>query len=177
MVLTASRHCCSVLSSANVNSTSMSEYGNKSLRPYPPRASKAAFGGGISAKARRHISMRIRSTTADRRRIAAVPSPVRSHVWRTSAISRRYCSRRSSTAKATGVISSCTWLAEAKGCSTSISQVAQNVNVSLPDRKTVLAQAEGLAPAKFPQSVTCVLSLAAFQEDRAVYSLKMERPQ
>ena len=67
-----------------------------------PAAPRSA--GADPTKARRHISIRMRSTTADRRRIAAVPSPVRSQVWRTSAISRRYCSRRSSTCKTIGFI-------------------------------------------------------------------------
>ena len=70
-------------------------------RSRPGRAGQT-FCAGRPAKARRHISMRMRSTTAERRRMAAVPSPVRSQVWRTSAISLRYCSRRSSTAKTTG---------------------------------------------------------------------------
>jgi len=50
-------------------------------------ASRAMFCVGCPPKALRHISIRMRSTTADLRRIAAVPSPVRSQVWRTSAIS------------------------------------------------------------------------------------------
>src|ERR1039457_5875877 len=81
------------------------------------------FWAGKPAKARRHISMRIRSTTAERRRMAAVPSPVRSQVWRTSAISRVYCSRRSSTAKATGFISVVCGSPKQEGIVNSISEV------------------------------------------------------
>src|SRR5581483_11241822 len=75
MARTASRDCNSVLSSPNEKRTTISEYGKRSLRPYPPKASNATFWAGWPAKARRHISIRMRSTTADRRRIAAAPSP------------------------------------------------------------------------------------------------------
>src|SRR6185437_7316658 len=89
-------------------------------------ASSAAFCWGRPAKARRHISSTMRSTTADRRRMAAVPSPVRSAVWRISAISRIYCSRRSSTARTTGFIGVFARPAERKGRLNRISDVRAN---------------------------------------------------
>jgi hypothetical protein len=85
---TASLDCSSVFSSAKAKGHRCRSRGRDPCGRSRPGRAATFCGPGCPAKARRHISMRIRSTTAERRRMAAVPSPVRSQVWRTSAISR-----------------------------------------------------------------------------------------